>query len=54
MKFGSKVCVRVPIMVGIGLIPLVIHPIDKGIHYLMEKYLRPSYPVKLIEKEDEH
>ena len=30
--------------VGLGMIPLIIHPIDNGVHYVMDKSIRLTYP----------
>lgn len=50
LKFGSKVCVRVPIAVGVGLIPCIIGPIDRAVHRGMVKWVRPFYPVDILEE----
>ncbi|KAL3145666.1 hypothetical protein ABBQ32_003201 [Trebouxia sp. C0010 RCD-2024] len=31
-----------PTMIGLGAIPFIVHPIDNGIHYLMNSSLRPA------------
>ena len=49
-KFSSKVSIRAPICIGIGLIPLIIHPIDEAVHKGMVKYVRPLYPIDIIEE----
>lgn len=40
----------VPVAVGLGMIPLIIHPIDEGVNYLMNRFVRPHYPEEVREK----
>lgn len=48
----EKVIPKVPLntrkwlttFVGLGMIPLIIHPIDNGVHYVMDKSIRLTYP----------
>lgn len=30
--------------IGLGMIPLIIHPIDNGVHYAMDNSIRKAYP----------
>jgi fission process protein 1 len=34
-----------PTLIGLGAIPLIIHPIDHGVHYVMDNSVRKLYPV---------
>jgi len=48
----EKVIPKVPLntrkwattFIGLGMIPLIIHPIDNGVHYVMDKSIRTIYP----------
>lgn len=48
----EKVIPKVPLntrkwmttFIGLGMIPLIIHPIDNGVHYVMDKSIRTVYP----------
>jgi len=31
-----------PTMVGLGAIPFIVHPIDEGVHLLLNSSLRPA------------
>ena len=35
---------RVPTMAGLACIPLIVHPIDLGVDWVLTTFLRPSYP----------
>ena len=35
---------RVPTMAGLACIPLIVHPIDLGVDWVLKSFLRPSYP----------
>jgi mitochondrial fission process protein 1 len=39
----------VPTIVGLGVIPFIVHPIDSLVHYAMDKSIRPL-AAKLLEK----
>jgi hypothetical protein len=34
-----------PIVVGLGMIPLIVGPIDHSVEYLLDTYVRPLYPM---------
>jgi len=48
----EKVIPKVPLttrkwittFIGLGMIPLIIHPIDNGVHYVMDQSIRKAYP----------
>jgi len=48
----GKVIPKVPLntrkwittFIGLGMIPLIIHPIDNGVHYVMDHSIRKAYP----------
>ena len=35
---------RVPTAAGLACIPLIVHPIDQGVGWVLDQALRPSYP----------
>ena len=35
---------RVPTAAGLACIPLIVHPIDQGVDWVLTTFLRPSYP----------
>lgn len=39
----EKILKSVPSILGLGLIPFIIHPIDHGTDYVMDKFIRPFY-----------
>ena len=44
---ASKVTVagsRLPTLAGLGSIPFIVHPIDHGVDWLLDTFLRPLYP----------
>lgn len=43
-NFSPKTIARVPIGVGLLMIPVIVKPIDHLVDYLMDTYLRPFYP----------
>lgn len=50
MKTSARTRTIAPIAIGLGMIPLIIHPIDEGVNYIMNKFVRPSYPKEIQEK----
>ena len=35
---------RVPTVAGLACIPLIVHPIDQGVDWVLTSFLRPLYP----------
>lgn len=48
-NFSPKTIARTPVIVGLAMIPLIVHPIDHFVDYVMDNFIRPRYPVNVKE-----
>ena len=46
-KIPGKLGKAIPSLIGIASIPFIIHPIDNGTDYNLDKFVRPYYPVNI-------
>jgi len=49
-KIPSRFGKIVPSLIGLMSIPLIIHPIDKLTDVVMDKFIRPFYPIQISHK----
>lgn len=50
LKASARTRTIAPVAVGLGMIPLIIHPIDEGVDRVMNRFIRPHYPKEVQEK----
>lgn len=44
LRYGPTITRVAPVFFGLALIPAVVHPIDHGVDYVMDQWIRPLYP----------
>ena len=44
LRYGPMVTRVAPVFFGLALIPAIVHPIDHGVDYTMDRWVRPLYP----------
>jgi hypothetical protein len=45
MKMSYRTCRIAPILAGLGMIPFIVGPIDNGVEYFLDTYVRTQYPM---------
>jgi len=50
LKAGFKTTRILPVALGLGMIPFIIHPIDQAVDYVFDQWIRSKYPKDVQEK----